>query len=269
MSAQEPWNFPARAFEAATGLAGIRGGWILPGWVDGCDRQKIFGLGTPMLQRIWAWLVKRNPTLPAEPTILRDSVFGVLSDFNLNDIRFWCDRSSERDRTLDRESRVHSKCGLMPYWRLSAETFDLIMRKLATKPARVKREKVRPSPTARAVEEWVGRHPDSEPPPHVVRRIFDSHGGRCHISRREIRPGDTWQLEHIKPLRAGGLNRETNLAPALVEPHREKTKRERSLGAKADRARNKHLGLRHSRNALPGSRHSRWKRKVSGEVVLR
>lgn len=97
-----------------------------------------------------------------------------------------------------------------------------------------------PHPIAgRAVEEWIGKTPDSRPPQAVRDRIFIRHGGRCHISDRKIMPGDEWHAEHIKPLWEGGENRESNLAPALVEPHSEKTAIESSARAKADRVRRK------------------------------
>lgn len=126
----------------------------------------------------------------------------------------------------------------------------------------MKPAKVRPSPTSRAVDEWIGKHPDSDPPPHVRMRIFDHHHGRCHITGREILPGDVWELEHIKSLRNGGENRETNLAPALVFPHKAKTAIERSDGAKADRVRQKHLGLHKPARPMLGSRASPFKQKL-------
>jgi hypothetical protein len=73
--------------------------------------------------------------------------------------------------------------------------------------------------------------------------VFLRHGGKCHISGRVIRPGEAWELEHVRPLHMGGENREANLRPALIAPHREKTAREATAKAKADRIRAKHLGI--------------------------
>jgi 5-methylcytosine-specific restriction protein A len=95
----------------------------------------------------------------------------------------------------------------------------------------------------RDVLEWIGARPDSVPPDWVKLRILRRHNGRCYLSGTEIRAGDDWQLEHIKPLHLKGENREKNLAPALAEPHREKTTREHKARAKADRIARKHLGL--------------------------
>ncbi|WAJ27156.1 HNH endonuclease [Antarcticirhabdus aurantiaca] len=90
----------------------------------------------------------------------------------------------------------------------------------------------------RAVPEWIGAHPDAKVPDKVRDRILARAEGRCHISGIEIR-GKDWELEHIKPLSMGGEHRETNLAPALAEPHRAKTAAEAAGRAKADRIRRK------------------------------
>jgi 5-methylcytosine-specific restriction enzyme A len=95
----------------------------------------------------------------------------------------------------------------------------------------------------RSVAEWIGKTPDSRPPPHVLLRIFDRYKGKCHISGAPIGVKDKWQAEHIKRVEDGGENRESNLAPALIEPHKLKTKEETKRGKKADRARMKHVGV--------------------------
>lgn len=99
----------------------------------------------------------------------------------------------------------------------------------------------------RTVPEWIGKTDDSRPPLSVKLRIFARYEGRCHISKAKIGVGDAWDVEHIRPLwqAAPGetLNRESNLAPALKEPHRQKTAAEASIKAKADRVRAKHLGI--------------------------
>jgi 5-methylcytosine-specific restriction endonuclease McrA len=107
----------------------------------------------------------------------------------------------------------------------------------------------------RSIKEWIGKTPDSVPPPTVLARIFLRAKGVCHISGRKIAPGEAWEAEHIKPLSMGGENRERNLRPALVEPHKQKTREETDLREKADRIRIKHLGLHKSKHPM------RWKRK--------
>lgn len=96
--------------------------------------------------------------------------------------------------------------------------------------------------TGRAVKEWIGKHPDQKVPDRVRVRVFDRYDGICHISGRKIHPGEPWELEHIKPLHAGGEHRESNFAPALKEPHKAKTKQEMALKKKINKTRKKHIG---------------------------
>ena len=97
--------------------------------------------------------------------------------------------------------------------------------------------------TARAVPEWIGATPDAKIPPRVRLRVFERHNGVCYLSKRKIRPGDKWQLDHIKALVNGGTHSEGNLAPVLVEPHKAKTAADVAEKAKIDRIRKKHLGI--------------------------
>ncbi|MER9901653.1 HNH endonuclease [Mesorhizobium sp. M0130] len=94
----------------------------------------------------------------------------------------------------------------------------------------------------RSLSEWIGSTPDAKVPDWVRDRIFVRAGRRCHISGRRIRPGEGWQLEHIKPLSLGGEHRESNLAPALNLYHQAKSSIETDLRAKADRQRRKNDG---------------------------
>lgn len=94
----------------------------------------------------------------------------------------------------------------------------------------------------RRVPEWIGSHPDAKVPDRIRDRVFARAKGVCHLSGRKIQAGEKWELEHIKPLSMGGEHRETNLAPALVAHHKEKTKAEAKARDKADRIRRKHNG---------------------------
>lgn len=76
---------------------------------------------------------------------------------------------------------------------------------------------------SRAIPEWIGKTPDTPAPPRVRLRVFNAHDGICHIAKRKIAAGEPWQLEHVVALINGGENRESNMAPALVDKHREKT----------------------------------------------
>lgn len=122
---------------------------------------------------------------------------------------------------------------------------------------------------ARSVPEWIGKTPDSAIPPRVRLRVFERFGGVCQISGRKIHPGDEWDCDHDTALINGGEHRESNLRPVLRTEHRKKTVEDVSLKAKANRVRKKHLGLHKSSNPLPGSRGSKFKKKIGGGVVLR
>lgn len=116
---------------------------------------------------------------------------------------------------------------------------------------------------SRHLPEWVARHDDQRVPPHVRARVFDRHGGICHISGRKIMAGERWELEHVKALILGGEHRELNLAPALVAPHRVKSAGEVALKAKIARTRQKHLGIKSG----PGfRRHATHYRGIDGVV---
>lgn len=115
----------------------------------------------------------------------------------------------------------------------------------------------------RSVELWVGATDDAKVPPRVRLRVFQAHGGKCWLSGRKIMPGDLWDLDHKEALCNGGSHSEANLAPALRDKHREKTKADVALKAKTDRMAKKHLGL------WPKSRgfSSHLTKKMDGTVV--
>ena len=100
-----------------------------------------------------------------------------------------------------------------------------------------------PETTRRAVPEWIGAHPDAPIPKQVRLRIWERYGGRCYKTQRKIRPGDKWQFDHITALRDGGEHRETNLAPILDAPHKEKSAEEAHARAHVDRVKAKHFGI--------------------------
>ena len=97
--------------------------------------------------------------------------------------------------------------------------------------------------TGRSVPEWIGATPDTPVPPRVKARVFLAYEGRCYLSSRRIMPGEAWECDHITAIINGGENRETNLAPALKDKHREKTDGDLELKSKTARQRAKHLGI--------------------------
>lgn len=96
----------------------------------------------------------------------------------------------------------------------------------------------------RSTSEWIGKTDDSRPPDYVRLRVFNKYNGICYLSKRKITASDTWDLEHIAAICNGGLNRESNMAPALTAPHKIKTKADRATKAKNDRVQKRHIGIR-------------------------
>jgi len=96
--------------------------------------------------------------------------------------------------------------------------------------------------------------------------IFTAAHGVCHICGGKIDAGrEAWEVEHVLPLNMGGDDFGANLQPAHVSCHRRKSKADAANDAKAKRQRQRTAGIpRQSRNPLPGSKRSNWKRTFSG-----
>lgn len=121
----------------------------------------------------------------------------------------------------------------------------------------------------RTVPEWIGKTPDAKIPPRVQTRVFLAHEGKCHITGRKIQPGEKWDMDHVIALCNGGENRESNLAPALQQAHRQKTSQDVAQKKKDARVRAKHLGIHKPKSTMPGSRASKWKRPINGPTIRR
>jgi 5-methylcytosine-specific restriction endonuclease McrA len=121
----------------------------------------------------------------------------------------------------------------------------------------------------RELPEWIGATPDSKVPPRVRLRVFYRDDGTCQCGcGRLIHAGEKWQTDHTIALINGGENRERNLRTLLVKHHAAKTKEDVAQKSKDYRVRAKHNGIRKP-SRFPGSRDSRWKKKIDGSVVLR
>lgn len=120
---------------------------------------------------------------------------------------------------------------------------------------------------ARELPEWIGRTHDSKVPPRVRMRIFDRENGICHLTGAKIDPvRDQWDLDHKISLILGGEHRESNLFPALRDPHRKKTAVEVGIKSKIAKVRKKHLGIKKPKSSLS---HPTLKRRMDGTVVHR
>lgn len=100
----------------------------------------------------------------------------------------------------------------------------------------------------------------------VMRRlkVFEDAGGTCHICELKVRSGEGWDVEHVIPLALGGEDTAANMRPAHKDCHADKTKADAASWSKAKRVKAKSLGIRKA-----GWPKSKWKRKISGETVLR
>lgn len=96
----------------------------------------------------------------------------------------------------------------------------------------------------RTIPEWIGKTDDAKVPDRVRLRVWLDHEGICWLSKRKIRPGEPWDLEHKTALCNGGQHRETNLAPALRDKHRAKTAADVAERAMIDRKRKADIGIR-------------------------
>jgi len=78
-----------------------------------------------------------------------------------------------------------------------------------------------------------------------------------------------YHFDHVIPAAIGGDNSLANCAVLCLPCHMEKTtKRDIPVIAKAKRVSDRHRGIR-KRSRFPGSRDSKFKKKISGEVVFR
>lgn len=102
-------------------------------------------------------------------------------------------------------------------------------------------------------------------------RIFSAHGGVCHICGQTIDgTREAWDADHIIPLEISGDDTDENLRPAHRACHSRKTATEDAPTiAKAKRVHAKHTGAFKPKSTIPGSRGSKWKRRLDGTVVRR
>ena len=123
----------------------------------------------------------------------------------------------------------------------------------------------------RSLPTWTGKTDDTPPPPRVKARIILRQGGicACGCAQKLGASGERIEFDHEVALVLGGANDEDNLRALRKPCHRAKTTQDVAQKATEARKRAKHLGIKEASNPLPGSRGSKWKRKVSGEVVRR
>lgn len=101
-------------------------------------------------------------------------------------------------------------------------------------------------------------------------RIFEQRGGICHLCGEAIDGiREAWEAEHIVPYALTRDDSDENIAPAHVRCHAEKTPDDVAKIAKAKRVNRKHTGAHRPKSTLPGSKGSKWKRRIDGTTVRR
>lgn len=101
-------------------------------------------------------------------------------------------------------------------------------------------------------------------------RLFTLHGGICHLCGGRIGAGEAWEIEHVIEWALTHDDSDENVKPAHVKCHAAKTGKRAAELAKVNRQREKFMGFRpKSKSPIPGSKSTKWKRKMNGEIVLR
>lgn len=123
----------------------------------------------------------------------------------------------------------------------------------------------------RSLPEWIGKTDDTPAPTRVKARVVARQNGKCACGcgQKLGLAGERIDFDHETAIILGGENREGNLRAIRYPCHKPKTKQDVAQKSIEARKRNKNLGLAKPKATLPGSRGSKWKRKVSGEVVRR
>ena len=119
----------------------------------------------------------------------------------------------------------------------------------------------------RTVKEWIGATADTPVPPRVKDRIATRADGRCEkCTTSTVAQGV--EIDHkvalINWTGEGHGNRESNLwALGKKCCHAAKTKVDVAIKSVAARKRKKLKGFKVSKNPMPGSRRSPWKKKYN------
>lgn len=103
-----------------------------------------------------------------------------------------------------------------------------------------------------------------------VLAAWEKHRGVCVICKAKIDGARSdWILEHVRALELGGADTLENLGPAHAACARDKTRDDHRRAGKAKRQKAKHLGIHTPRSVMPGSRASRWGRRMDGTTYRR
>lgn len=98
--------------------------------------------------------------------------------------------------------------------------------------------------------------------------LFLLRKGECSICQGKI-VRQPWEVEHRIPIAMGGTNDFTNLDVVHEHCHKNKTRRDVRDIARAVRVQAFNVGAKRSRNPMPGSKRSKFKKHMDGRVTLR
>lgn len=111
-------------------------------------------------------------------------------------------------------------------------------------------------------------------PPMSARRkryLFLLHGGICHICKYEISgSSEGWEISHVIEWAISRDDSDENCHPAHKRCHAVHTaENSAAVIAKTHRQQDMFYGFKESRNPVPGSRDTRFKKKMNGRVEFR
>jgi 5-methylcytosine-specific restriction endonuclease McrA len=121
----------------------------------------------------------------------------------------------------------------------------------------------------RSVSEWIGTTDDSPIPDRVKIRVFARCNGRCRDCTRKCGVGgEPSSFDHIVALINGGKHAESNLQLLCATCHAIKTKADLAEKSRVYKRRKSNAGIRKP-SKFACSKNSKFKKKISGEIVLR
>lgn len=98
--------------------------------------------------------------------------------------------------------------------------------------------------------------------------IWEREHGKCMLCGIKLRTGG-FIYEHVRALELGGADSDDNIRLTCKPCATQKTKKDHQTAGKAKRQKSSFLGLKKSKTPLPCGKHSKWKRKMNGQIVLR
>lgn len=108
-------------------------------------------------------------------------------------------------------------------------------------------------------------------PPRERARLFQLHGGICHMCGQKVQVNERWELSHVIEWELTHDDSDENVKPAHYACHRTYTNTDGNpMVAKTLRLERKHLGIKSTQKSKwPTGRDTKFKSKIGGGVVPR